>query len=1126
MKATVLCLALSIAICSVENLPAQVVYGSIAGNVVDATSAVVPEAKVTIRDLDRGTTASTTTNGSGNFRQGALIAGRYSVRVEKMGFRSYVQNDITVSVDQEASLSISLQVGQASDSVEVTAEASLLKADKSDVAIVFSQKLVEDIPVVGRRFSSLSLLTPGVTQTSGNPISTESENPMGAYRLSVNGQMYSSVAHLLDGTDNHDSVLAYQVINPPLDAVTEAKVTTNAFDAEIGMAGAMVVSSQTKSGTNQLHGSLFEYLRNDHLQARNPFTQSRIISGSTRVIPVTIWNQYGGSLGGPIKKDKLFIFGDYQGTDRRTGGSVNTWVPTAAMRGGDLSTLGVNIYDPSSGSTPATRSQYPGNVMPSNLITPQAQNLLKLIPLPNNTAAGPNQPNYTGSGSVALKENSFDVRGDDYLTSKLQLFGRYSLQRFNLTSPALFGLAGGSGFDASAFAGTSFSDNRSIAAGGNYSVSPTLVTDARFGWFRYYVNVNPLGVGTTPAKDAGIPGLNLGDNFTSGMPQITGLPNGLNLGFGLGANNCNCPLIENQHQFQFVNNWTKRAGNHTVKFGFDFRHAYNLRVPSDSHRAGQLVFADATTSGPSGGGSAMASFLGGTVSSFSRYVSPDLTAAEMQNRIFGFVQDTWQLSSRLTLNYGIRFENYRPQYTNAGQGGRVDSSTGTVLVAGQNGVSPSMNTSSPPKGFAPRLGVSYRATNRTVIRVGYGRGFSLGIFGAVFGHNVTQNLPVLAAQQVNPSASYATVFTLAQGPPAVLNPGDLLASQPKGPGGNYLLPNGVGADITPSTLRIPTVDSWNFTIQQQLSRSSSLEVAYIGNKGTHVQPGYNFGYNTNEVSLAGYGTLSTSQRRPLYNLYGWTQTTRYSGNDSSSHYEAMQAKIEKRFAGGLQFLSHFTWSKAMDFDNNYFMYNRSLDYGPSSQNRNLAFVFTGSWEIPVGVGRRFSVPKTADYVVGGWQMNTVFTWTSGLPFIPGYQNCTQDQDTGDGNLCRADVVGPWQVSNPGQNGWFATCSSVLTANGQGCGAWARPQKGQIGNVGRDTLYGPHFAQLDFSVFKEVALRERLKLQVRAEAFNFGNHTNLGQPVVTVDAPGRAGRIFATAGTYIPETWQMGMRLQF
>jgi hypothetical protein len=1004
-----------------RQLFSQAVYGSIVGVVTDPTGAAVSPAKVAVRDIDRDTTFSTVTNENGNYSFRHLIVGNYELRVEASGFRAFIQNGVSVSVDAEVRLDVKLTVGDLTQSVQVTGEAPLLKTERSDTSVTFNQRAVNQLPTFNRRFSDFTLLAPGVTLASGTQPSslnsTESENPMGSYRLNVNGQYYSGVSHLLDGTDNHDTVLAYQVINPTLESVTEAKVTTSAFDAEFANAGAMVVSAQTKSGTNQIHGSAFEFMRNDHLQGRDPFAQSQPIYGAgTRTIPVTIWNQFGASIGGPIKKNKLFYFGDYQGTRKRTGGSKIVWVPTAAERAGDMTDLGIAIFDPASGSTPATRTPYAGNLIPGNQLSPQAGALINQIPLPNKPAA-PNQPNYNGAGSIAFREDSFNTRVDHYTTEKLHFFGRYSQQRFEINAPAMFGLAGGPGFDASNFAGTSNSLNYSVAGGFDYLVRPTLITDFRFGYFRYHVSVNPLGLDTTPATTAGVPGLNLGTPITGGMPQFTGI-NGLNFGFGLGVNNCNCPLLENQKQFQFVNNWTKTVGNHTFKFGPDIRRAYNLRVPSDSHRSGQLSFASNQTQGPSGGGNGFASFMTGNVASFARYVSNVYDASERQNRLFFYGQDTWRVSSRLTLNYGLRWELYRPQYVNGvGKGGDIDPVTGENLVAGSQGVSLSMNVSAPPYAFAPRFGAAYKVTDRTVVRVGYGRNFDLGIFGSVFGHSVTQNLPVLAIQNVTPAFSYQSVFTLAQGPPPVADPAAILAAQPKGPHGFPLQPNGFTTDIVPRTLRMPTIDTANVTLQQQLTATTSLEVAFVGTKGTHVPPGYNYGYNTNEATIVGYTQgLSTNQRRPYFGSLGWTQNTRYSGNDGSNRYYALQTKVEKRLSQGLQILGHYTWSRALDYDSTQFIYNRYQGFGPNSNNRNHVIIVTGLWEVPLGRGRKFlrNVPKGLDYVIGGWQANFVETWMTGIPFTPSYQNCGADEDTG---WCRPNVAGhgvsPVRANTPG-----------------------------------------------------------------------------------------------------------------
>lgn len=1128
---TLLC-ALSLGLLLTPRLNSQAVYGSIVGTVVDPSGAAIVSAKVTIRNLDRDTSSETTTNESGNYTQRYLIAGKYQVRIESPGFQIALNDDVSVSVDSEARVDIKMQVGGLNQTVEVTSQAPMLKTERSDVATTYDSKQVNELPVLSRRFTNFQLMTPGVSLWPVSLTAAQPENPQGSYRLLVNGQSFAGVSHLLDGTDNHDAVLGWIVINPTLESVTEAKVTTADFDAEFGTSAAAVVSSQTKSGTNALHGSAFEFLRNDHLQARNPFTQSLPIFGTNgRLIPVTQWNQFGGSIGGAIKKNKLFYFGDYQGTRRNTGGSVLLRVPSLAERNGDFSGLNLNIYDPASGLTDKTRTAFSGALVPQNKIAPQAAALLKLIPAPNIVAAR-DQPNYSGSGAVKFNDDAMNTRVDYYQSEKVHWFGRYSLANFTINSPGIYGAAGGPGYDpsgsVSAFAGQSTSLNHSIAAGFDYVIHPHLLTDFRFGFFRYQVHVVPNGLDTAPATDAGIPGLNLDKTFTGGMPAFFINDYGNNLfkfGYALGVNGCNCPLIENEKQIQFVNNWTRLQGNHNFKFGADIRQAYNLRVPSDQHRAGQLSFNAAGTQGPNGGGSGMATFLLGDVQLFQRYVSPVTDASEKQNRWFFYGQDTWRVNQKLTINYGLRWELYRPQTVNGqGKGGYVDLGTGEVLVAGTPGVGLNLNVKGRLTDIAPRIGIAYQATPKTVIRLGYGRGYDLGVFGSIFGHNVTQNLPVLGIQTLAPANNFDTVFTLGAGPTS-FDPASSLNSRPKGPNGYPLLPNGVTPFIISKDMRLPTVDAWNFTIQRQLTNSLTFEAAYVGNKGTHVFAGTGGDYDPNQATLVGFGTLSTNQRKPYFQKFGWSQSLRYFASDASNNYNALQLKVEKRFTNGLQVLSHYTWSRNMDFSGTYYPVDAHYAYGPADNNRAHVFMLSALWEVPFGRGRKFgnNIAKPLDWIAGGWQTNGVWNLASGLPFTPSYQACNSDRDSG---WCRPDVAGAWQASNPSQFGWFNTSDTLLNANGAVSGPWARPQKGVQGNVGRNALWGPNFGQLDLSFFKTVKVSERFRVQVRAESFNFTNHTNLGQPNGCVDCPGVAGRIFNAIGNYVPRQWQAATRIEF
>lgn len=1104
-------------------LQAQAVYGNIVGTVVDPSGAAVPGAKVTITDMQRDVSFTTTTNESGLFSQRHLIVGNYRIRVEAPGFQASVRENVSVSVDQEARVNFELKVGEVSETVEVTAEASLLKTERSEVSQTYGQKIVTELPIFNRRFTTFEILTPGVQASTSQ--TAMSEDPQGSYRKYVNGQSFAGTAHLLDGTDNHDAVLGLIVINPTLESVSEAKVTTSNYDAEFG-ATAGVVSAQTRSGTNEHHGSAFWFVRNDHWQARNPFTQARPIPGSTRLIPVVQWNQFGGSFAGPLVKNKLFYFGDYQGTRRNNGGSVLTRVPTAAERRGDLSALGVDIYDPQSGATPAQRSQFSGNRIPESRLSPQAQRLLALIPLPNISTAVRDQPNYVGTGSQKFDDDAVNTRWDWYKSQALHIFGRYSFADFNNVSPGVFGIvAGGQGFEpTTGFAGLSTTRNQSIAGGFDYTLSPSLLTDFRFGYFRYRVTVNPGGFGASPAQEAGIPGMNTNE-FTSGMPGffING-QGGFIFGYALPNMRCNCPLRQKEQQYQFVNNWTNTRGNHTVRFGADIRRALNLRIPSDRRRAGELNFDAARTQGPTGGGTGLAAFLLGDISRFERYVSTVTDAGERQNRWFFFGQDTWKVTHKLTLNYGLRWEIYRPQtVTGAGKGGFLDT-TGEIRIAGTQGVGLDLNIEGALTNWAPRVGIAYQVTPNTVLRAGYGRGYDIGIFGSVFGHNVTQNLPVLGIQSEQPAQSFLSVFTLAQGPQP-LDPATILDRQPKGPNGRPILPDRVTAFVIPQRLRLPTNDQWNFTIQQQLPGALAVEAAYVGNKGTHVFAGFGGDYDFNQATIEGFGRLTLNQRKPFFQRFGWSQNFRYFASDASSNYHSLQLKAEKRFSHGLSVLSHYTWSKSLNYTGTYYNIDARLAYGPNDNHRHHVFVLANLFELPFGKGRKFlsGAPRAIDLIAGGWQINSLLSWQSGLPFTPSYRDCNADRDTG---WCRPDLVGDAAVNNQGQFGWFKTTSVPLTANGQTDGPWRRPQRGAFGSVGRNRLFGPNFSQWDVSFFKNFPITERLRMQFRAESYNFANKVNLTNPNPCVDCPGVAGRIFSTYQLAIPRQWQFAMRLEF
>src|SRR5512147_2965537 len=470
--------------------------------------------------------------------------------------------------------------------------------------------------------------------------------------------------------------------------------------------------------------------------------------------------------------------------------------------------------------------------------------MLKLFP--GATTSGL-QNNLIASGSGPFSANQWDTRIDWNTSESLQVFGRFSMARFQLSGQGLLGALGGQGNGLNGLAGSAITHNYSLASGFTKTFSNTLLTDFRFGYFKYNPTTHKPDEGATPAKDVGIPNVNLGDLFTSGWPsfQFAGGSIFSNFGDGLNVGRCNCPLVESEQQFQFVNNWTKIHGNHTIKFGADIRYAMNLRVPSDANRAGEFNFNAAVTSNAGTGGFDFASFLLGDSNEFKRFVSSSTDAAERQKRLFFYGQDTWRVTPKLTVNYGLRWEVYTPETVNGkGNGGFANITEGVIRVAGYGDNNLAGNVKNTWKAFAPRLGVSYQVAPKTVVRLGYGRSFDIGVFGSNFGHAVTQNLPVLVNQDVTGVTTFTPAVTLSGGPPTFVFP-----AIPS----NGIIPitNGIQPRIRPDHQVLPTLDAWNLTIQHQLTNSMSLEVAYVGNKGTHVFAGNGPAYDVNQVAFGG-----------------------------------------------------------------------------------------------------------------------------------------------------------------------------------------------------------------------------------------------------------------------------------
>lgn len=1208
----------------------QAVYGSITGTVTDSTGAVIPNATVTVTDSAKGTSTTLQSNGSGEFTAEHLIPDPYDVTVTMAGFKGFNTKGLLVSADTSRKLEAVLETGSAGETIEVNADSvPQLKTDRADVSTVFGSREIQDLPVAGRNFTSLQLLLPGAQALGWSHAAAE--NPQGSQQIQVDGQAFGGVAYELDGTDNQDPILGIIVVNPNIDSLAESKITTQNFDAEFGKAVASVVTAQTKSGSNSFHGSAFLYRASAANQARDPFTQGPAQLTPTNPFPQALKSQFGGSIGGPILKDKIFFFGDYQGVRQKVGIANLQTVPTSHLiasclgqeptvtgqPGCDFSeylgaTKGIYSTDQNTG----VHTLFTGGVIPIAQVAPQAIALFKLLqPYKPNAVGSFTSPagvglnnNYTGSGTGGFNSNQWDVRGDYQVSERIHTFGRFSRFTDILTGKTMFGDAGGAGFGIGSYGGNSAGANDSLALGADIAVNSKLVTDVRLGYYRYNIKNQKYDAGVDFATQLGIPNENRGTPDTSGAPLFNltevgrfGAPTGSNAnnqgtgpqyGGGLNVTRCNCPLTEKEDQFQVVNNWTKTLGNHAVKFGADLRYARNLRVPSDNDRTGNNVFGTGPTSdGTAGTGLAFATLALGDVTGYNRYVSTSTNAKEFQKRDFFYAQDTWRTTPKLTINYGLRYELYFPEVINTkAQGAVLNLNTGYLQVAGVGGVKSNMNFSPSLNAYNPRLGVAYQATDKTVIRAGYGRSFDIGVFGSIFGHVATQNLPVLANQALGNFGDLSTqsAFNLRDGP-VTPTPANL-------PGfntvpANGLLPNpgyAVTSKARPTTLRLPTLDAWNLSVQQSITPTLSMTMAYVGNKGTHTLSALD-GNNTNpneaaitlpaQYSITGStltydpaggdcypagpnctpngptgqklvtgGTTSKTlflQRYyagklpacsdPLYaaqpglpsGACGWGQSIQYYGDDQDTHFNALQAGVTKTFNRGISFNVNYAWQRAFDFNNTFATWDKAAVKGRSDTLREQQIVGYGIFQLPFGRDRQFFSHANGfvNAVIGGIQVSPVVTYASGLPFTLNPPNCPGTAGTSAPCYLNGDRTRFHSHITGRPGNKLSFYDTIPIDNG---GAFSTPGLDQIGTLGRNSATGPKFFNADMALQKDFTIREKLTMQLRVDAYNAFNHINFDRPGGNISSAnaGSIGGGPGLGGSTNPRQLQFSGRFQF
>src|ERR1700678_201978 len=817
------------------------VTGGIEGNVTDTSGAAVSGATVEVTNVGDAVTHKTITNNDGAYRFPSLIPGNYTVTVNKQGFAQFTRDATRIDTGIIVRIDAKLPVGTATAKVEVTGEAPLLQTDSAEVNETIRSNEINALPTFGNNITRLSLLAPGVSMPSGQ-LDLHPENAGEDFNLNINGAAPNANGHLLDGVENTEAIQGLSIIVVPNDSVQEVKLATSDYDAEYGKVAGGLWQITTKSGTNAFHGSLFENYRTSGFNAADHFTEP---TG----LPRNIWNQFGGSVGGPVIKDKIFFFGDYQGMRNSLFASGNETVPIDAFRTGDFSSVAAidPIYDPATGNpdgTGRTQIQCNGvlNVICPDRLSPAAQKLLALLPQPNSSGYS---SNYQISRPAIFNQDQFDTRGDYFATSKTVVFGKFSYFKANFNTPTAYGIAGGGaplGGPGVANAGLSSDPDKSLMADYQHTFSPSLLTEARFAFSRIVISELQPDYNTDAATNAGIQNVNLGTVYTPVLPEInmTDPLTSFNMGdFGL-------PFFEREANFEFYNNWTKTVGHHAFKWGGDVGKFFGIRT--DVSGRGLFTVDQSLTqlnasgsagpcTNPAAGtfcGSGLAALELGLPSGFNR----DITLVQPQEKMWKYAfygQDTWQATSKLTLTLGLRWDYLSPIFTQKGQSDEnIDIATDTLLLTNLAGKYAGVTT--PKTEFSPRLGVSFRLAKDTVLRGGYGRSYYMNADGAGFGTE-GGGWPVKQSQtdvQANPFAPLA--YTLDQGPgvppalPAFPSNGQI--SFQGAPGGSEYFP---GVGNYPHSYN----DTYNVTVEHSFPHQIIASAAYVGNIGRHLWDNYN-----------------------------------------------------------------------------------------------------------------------------------------------------------------------------------------------------------------------------------------------------------------------------------------------
>jgi hypothetical protein len=1046
---------------------AQTLYGSMVGDVTDASGAAVPGATVTILHQGTGLSRQTTTSGVGAYSFPSIATGAYDLEVSAPGMAKYRQTGIPVTINNVTRVNVKLELSAVSESIVVSAAAAILQSDRAEVRSEIGSKELTNLPVpVGRNYQQLFRTLPGF-RPPANAHSVPS-NPSRALTFNVNGASQSTNNTRIDGATSSNPHLPHLTgYVPALEAIETVNVVSNSFDAEQGLAGGAAINVQIKSGTNSVHGSAFEYHTNQKLKAK-PWTAP---PGERN--PKLVYNQFGGTVGGPLRKDKLFYFLSYEGTLDRRNASLLATVPTAAIKAGDMSESPRPIYDPASGdATGANRLAFPLNAVPASRQSSIALKIAGLTPLPN--LAGLTS-NYYATAPFLLDRHTVDSKVNWNVSNRLTMFGRFGLLHFDTDNPQAFGEGVGGPPIAGGATGKGDGNTYSMTFAGTYVFDPRFVLDANFGYTRFQAGAFQPRLDENVGRDLlGIPGTNGTRRFEGGWPRFQ-ISNYTNLGISEEF----APQWQKNPHYQYVANfsWTKEA--HEIRFGSDiFRLKVEMLQPqitgAPQHPAsGGFTFAGGPTQirgGPSGNQfNSYAAFLLGLPTELGRTVQvPDTYKHQSWSHSF-YVRDRWSVTPKLSVSYGVRYEYFPfPRRQDRGLE-RYDPATNNMLVCGVGTVPIDCGVRVSKKLFAPRLGIAYRVTDSLVGRAGYG-----------ITHNpfpiaraLRTNYPVVLVLVEQGANSFLPAGTLAQGIPSV--------TVPELGNGVLEMPKSLGANTVRDYLDRGYTQSWNFTLQSKLKFGFTGQAGYVATRETH-QMGV---LDVNAGQVIGTGQSG----RPLFRQFGRTAFTRVYQPLGTGQYNALQATAERRFSSSLGLGVSYTWSKTIGFTGSadgtvpvnalaYFDRNRTLlDY-----DRTHMLHVTNLWDLPFGKGRRWlSNGGAAALLLSGWQVNNILSLLSGTPFSVTASATSLDMP---GSSQTADQV-KREVRKLGGAGRGQSFFDPF--------AFQPVTQARFGTAGINSLRGPGVVNWDFGVFREFRMREHCALQFRAEAFNFSNTPHFANP---------------------------------